>query len=149
MTDHLLQSILVFIFLLNLPIFPAGTSNPADALSPISFANSPGILFIHSTGDSKCKHEHPYIATLHSFPPAPLDAHLPETVNAHTSTIQEHTAAMLAFNKAPQACEEATKEESLCWKEAPRQPSLEEADAGPRSRYGAGNECCETESPCE
>lgn len=128
------------ILLLDGPVPEPLAPDPRDPLPPAVLPDGPGVPLVHGAREHDGQDENPHVARPHGLPPAPLDAHLPEAVDARPRRVQEHAPAVLALDPRPEPGHEPAEEEALRREEGPRQPRLEEADGRPGRRDGARHE---------
>lgn len=128
------------ILLFNAPVPETLSPRPADTLSPRRLLDSCPILLIDHTRQHERRHKHPDIPALHSPPPPPLDAHLPQTIYARLGGVQKHPSSPLLLQHGPETSQKPAEEEPLRGEERSREPGLEETDGRPGSRDGARDE---------
>lgn len=131
---------LILLLILDAPVPPSLPPHPAHPLPEVALPDRPRVPLVDDARDHQRRGKHPHVAALHGLPPPPLDADLPQAVDADARAVEEHVPPVPALDPRPQAGEEAAEEEALRREHVPREVRLEEADGRPGGGDGARDE---------
>lgn len=134
-TSHPL--LLLPLLLLSPPIPKTLAPNPRNTLPPRPLPNRLLIPLVHNPRRHQRQHKHPDITSPHPPPPPPLNTHLPKTIHARPSRVQERRSPVPPLHKRPQTRRKAGEEEALRREDVLREVRLRQADRAPRRRKGA------------